>query len=70
MFPFVAPNDFRGLGISTVIYYGQRRSTTNFCTPSSSAVRRLPQAARQDIIPGKIVRWEDFPQVKPFPISL
>ncbi len=67
MFTFVAPNDFRGLGISTVIYYGQKFNDEFLYTPAARRVRRLPQAARQDIIPGTIVRWEDFPQVKPFP---
>ena len=67
MFTFVAPNDFRGLGISTTIYYGDKFNDEFLYTPAARRVRRLPQGARQDIIPGTIVRWEDFPQVKPFP---
>lgn len=67
MFTFVAPNDFRGLGISTTIYRGEKFNDEFLYTPAARRVRRLPQAARQDIIPGTIVRWEDFPQVKPFP---
>lgn len=67
MFAFVAPNDFRGLGISTTIYHGDKFNDEFLYTPSARRVRRLPQAARQDIVPGTIVRWEDFPQVKPFP---
>ncbi len=67
MFTFVAPNDFRGLGISTTIYYGEKFNDEFLYTPAARRVRRLPQAARQDIIPGAIARWEDFPQVKPFP---
>ena len=67
MFTFVAPNDFRGLGISTTIYYGEKFNDEFLYTPAARRVRRLPQAARQDIIPGTIARWEDFPQVKPFP---
>ncbi len=67
MFTFVAPNDFRGLGISTTIYYGAKFNDEFLYTPAARRVRRLPQAARQDIIPGAIARWEDFPQVKPFP---
>lgn len=67
MFTFVAPNDFRGLGISTTIYHGEKFNDEFLYTPAARRVRRLPQAARQDIIPGTIVRWEDFPQVKPFP---
>jgi len=67
MFTFVAPNDFRGLGISTTIYHGDKFNDEFLYTPAARRVRRLPQAARQDIVPGTIVRWEDFPQVKPFP---
>ena len=67
MFTFVAPNDMRGLGISTTIYDGMKFNDEFLYTPSARRVRRLPQGARQDIIPGTIVRWEDFPQVKPFP---
>jgi len=67
MFTFVAPNDFRGLGISTTIYHGEKFNDEFLYTPAARRVRRLPQAARQDIIPGTIARWEDFPQVKPFP---
>ena len=67
MFTFTAPNDFRGLGISTTIYHGDKFNDEFLYTPASRRVRRLPQAARQDIIPGTITRWEDFPQVKPFP---
>jgi len=67
MFTFVAPNDFRGLGISTTIYFGDKYNDEFLYTPAARRIRRLPQAARQDIIPGSIVRWEDFPQVKPFP---
>lgn len=67
MFTFVAPNDFRGLGISTTIYHGDKFNEEFLYTPAARRVRRLPQAARQDVIPGTIVRWEDFPQVKPFP---
>lgn len=67
MFTFIAPNDFRGLGISTTIYHGDKYNDEFLYTPAARRVRRLPQAARQDIIPGTIVRWEDFPQVKPFP---
>lgn len=67
MFVFIAPDDFRGLGISTTIYHGEKFNDEFLYTPSSRKVRRLPQAARQDIIPGTITRWEDFPQVKPFP---
>ncbi len=67
MFTFVAPNDFRGLGISTTIYHGEKFNDEFLYTPAARRVRRLPQAARQDIVPGTIVRWEDFPQVKPFP---
>ncbi|MCY4361353.1 MAG: DUF1329 domain-containing protein [Gammaproteobacteria bacterium] len=67
MFTFVAPNDFRGLGMSTTIYYGEDFNDEFLYLPAARRVRRLPQAARQDIIPGTIVRWEDFPQVKPFP---
>jgi hypothetical protein len=67
MFTFVAPNDFRGLGISTTIYHGEKYNDEFLYTPAARRVRRLPQGARQDIIPGTIVRWEDFPQVKPFP---
>ncbi len=67
MFTFIAPNDFRGLGISTTIYDGEKFNDEFLYTPAARRVRRLPQAARQDIIPGTIVRWEDFPQVKPFP---
>ena len=64
MFTFVAPNDFRGLGISTTIYHGEKFNDEFLYTPAARRVRRLPQAARQDIVPGTIVRWEDFPQVK------
>lgn len=67
MFTFIAPNDFRGLGISTTIYHGDKFNDEFLYTPAARRVRRLPQAARQDIIPGTIMRWEDFPQVKPFP---
>ncbi|RIL07367.1 MAG: hypothetical protein DCC71_03395 [Proteobacteria bacterium] len=67
MFTFIAPNDFRGLGISTTIYHGDKFNDEFLYTPAARRVRRLPQAARQDIIPGTITRWEDFPQVKPFP---
>lgn len=67
MFTFIAPNDFRALGISTTIYHGEKFNDEFLYTPAARRVRRLPQAARQDIIPGTIVRWEDFPQVKPFP---
>ena len=67
MFTFIAPNDFRGLGISTTIFHGDKFNDEFLYTPAARRVRRLPQAARQDIIPGTIVRWEDFPQVKPFP---
>ena len=67
MFTFVAPNDFRGLGMSTTIYHGEAFNDEFLYLPAARRVRRLPQAARQDIIPGTIVRWEDFPQVKPFP---
>ncbi len=66
MFTFVEPNDFRALGISTTIYHGDKYNDEFLYTPASRRVRRLPQGARQDIIPGTIVRWEDFPQVKPF----
>ncbi|MGD9763978.1 MAG: hypothetical protein AB7V27_09715 [Candidatus Binatia bacterium] len=67
MFTFVAPDDYRGLGINTTIFFGDRFNEEFLYTPSSRKVRRLPQAARQDIIPGTIGHWEDFPQVKPFP---
>ena len=67
MFVFTAPNDFRALGISTTIYHGEKFNDEFLYTPAARRVRRLPQAARQDIIPGTIARWEDFPQVKPFP---
>ncbi len=67
MFTYVAPNDLRGLGISTTIYHGDKFNDEFLYTPAARRVRRLPQAARQDIIPGTIVHWEDFPQVKPFP---
>ena len=67
MFTFVAPDDYRGLGISTTIYKGEKANDEFLYTPSSRKIRRLPQAARQDIIPGAIARWEDFPQVKAFP---
>ena len=65
-FVFVAPDDFRGLGIVTTIYFGEKFNDEFLYTPSSRKIRRLPQAARQDVIPGTIGRWEDFPQVKPF----
>ena len=65
-FAFTAPDDFRGLGIATTIYLGEKFNDEFLYTPSSRKVRRLPQAARQDFIPGTIGRWEDFPQVKPF----
>ena len=67
MFTFVAPDDFRALGLQTTIYHGERFNEEFLYTPSSRKIRRLPQAARQDVIPGAIGRWEDFPQVKPFP---
>jgi hypothetical protein len=67
MFTFVAPNDYRGLGIATTIYHGEKFNDEFLYTPAARRTRRLPQAARQDIVPGTIVRWEDFPQVKPFP---
>lgn len=67
MFTFIAPDDFRALGISTTIYHGDKFNDEFLYLPSSRKTRRLPQAARQDIIPGTIARWEDFPQVKPFP---
>ena len=67
MFTFVAPNDFRGLGITTTVYFGEKFNDEFLYTPAARRVRRLPMAARQDIIPGSIVRWEDFPQNKPFP---
>ncbi|MGD9763977.1 MAG: hypothetical protein AB7V27_09710 [Candidatus Binatia bacterium] len=66
-FIFVAPDDYRGLGINTTIFFGDKFNEEYLYTPSSRKIRRLPQAARQDIIPGTIGRWEDFPQVKPFP---
>ena len=65
-FVFVAPDDFRGLGIAATIYFGEKFNDEFLYTPSSRKIRRLPQAARQDVIPGTIGRWEDFPQVKPF----
>ncbi len=67
MFTFISPNDFRALGISATIYHGEKFNDEFLYTPAARRVRRLPQGARQDIIPGTIVRWEDFPQVKPFP---
>ncbi|MGD9764478.1 MAG: outer membrane lipoprotein-sorting protein [Candidatus Binatia bacterium] len=66
MFTFVAPDDFRGLGMSTTVYTGDKANDEFLYSPSSRKIRRLPQGARQDFIPGTIVRWEDFPQVKPF----
>ncbi len=66
-FVFTQPDDYRGLGINTTIFFGDRFNEEFLYTPSSRKIRRLPMAARQDIIPGTIGRWEDFPQVKPFP---
>ncbi len=66
-FVFTQPDDYRGLGINTTLFFGEKFNEEFLYTPSSRKVRRLPMAARQDIIPGTIGRWEDFPQVKPFP---
>ncbi len=66
-FVFTQPDDYRGLGINTTVFHGERFNEEFLYTPSSRKIRRLPMAARQDIIPGTIGRWEDFPQVKPFP---
>ena len=65
-FVFIAPDDFRGLGIAVTIYHGEKYNDEFLYTPSSRKVRRLPQGARQDFIPGTMARWEDFPQVKPY----
>lgn len=68
MFSFVSPDDFRALGMTTTVYSDPKKMNDEFLyTSSTRKVRRLPQAARQDFIPGSIARWEDFPQVKPFP---
>ena len=57
-FVFVAPDDFRGLGIATTNHFGEKFNDEFLYTPSSRKIRRLPQAARQDVIPGTIGRWE------------
>ena len=66
MFAFTAPNDFRGLGITTTLYHGKKFNDEFLYLPAQRRTRRLPMAARQDIIPGSIAHWEDFPQTKPF----
>ena len=53
-FVFIAPDDVRGLGIAVTIYHGQKYNDEFLYTPSSRKVRRLPQGARQDIIPRTI----------------
>ena len=65
-FVFIAPDDFRGLGIAVTVYHGEKYNDEFLYTPASRKVRRLPQGARQDFIPGTMARWEDFPQVKPY----